>query len=163
MKPSQTTTHQQDRKTISRHLTSALRPSFPAAIYIRTALRENHNDCSSLSRQRRACEQFAASRKWRVTHIYEDNGYPGNNDQRPGLQHMLTDAQKGEFKVLLVYNLDRLSRSVADLLNMLASLEAHGITVIPVAAPFQPLFQRLLLNILTAWPGTLKATRQEDK
>jgi len=163
MKPSQTTTHQQDRKTISRHLTGALRPSVPAAIYIRTALRENHNDRSSLSRQRRACEQFATSRKWRVTHIYEDNGYPGNSDQRPGLQRMLTDAQNGEFKTLLVYNLDRLSRSMTDLFNVLDSLEAHGITVIPVTAPLPPLFQRLLLNVLTAWPGTLKATRQEGK
>ncbi len=123
------------------HLADRLKPDTPVAIYTRSAQHCSEDQPSPLSRQRHSCEQFAASRRWKVVQIYEDNGFSGNNDQRPALQRMLTDAQNGKFRALLVDNLARLSRSISGLLSMLELLKAQGVTIV-VTEPPPPHFQR---------------------
>lgn len=108
-------------------------PGTPVAIYTRSTHRDEQGDNSTLRRQRLACEQFAASHKWSVTRIYEDNGYSGNNWDRPGWTQMLSDVPNGNFQVLLVYNLNRIVRRVVLLPDVLALLDTRGITVVSVS------------------------------
>ena len=101
---------------------------------------DNHKTCAIYTRvstnrqatemQTRVLEEYAESRRWTTHQVYEDQGYSGETTKRPAYEDMLEDARKRRFDVLLVWKLDRLSRSLRDLLNTLASLEAWGIDFI---------------------------------
>ena len=111
-------------------------PNTPVAIYTRVSTDEQAEKGLSLSAQKRACRQFAASRNWTVVEIYEDPGYSGKNDKRPGFQNMLAGARKEEFKILLVHKLDRFSRSIENTLKNFSELNSHDVTLASVSEEF---------------------------
>jgi DNA invertase Pin-like site-specific DNA recombinase len=95
-----------------------------AALYLRVS-----TDGQTPENQRRALEAVASQRGWTVVATYDDNGVSGakGRDQRPGLDAMLKDATRGRFNVVMVWAMDRLGRSLADLIDTLRVLEAANV------------------------------------
>jgi DNA invertase Pin-like site-specific DNA recombinase len=98
-----------------------------AALYLRVS-----TDGQSVDNQRLALEAVCEQRAWRVTQVYSDNGVSGakSRSQRPGLDALLKDASRGRFNVVLAWALDRLGRSLVDLLDTLAELDAAGVALV---------------------------------
>jgi DNA invertase Pin-like site-specific DNA recombinase len=92
-----------------------------AALYLRVS-----TDQQTTENQRIALEAVCRQRGWHVTKIYSDNGISGSKgrDKRPGLDEMLKDAARGHFDVLMTWSVDRLGRSLQDLIGTLQDLHA---------------------------------------
>jgi DNA invertase Pin-like site-specific DNA recombinase len=95
-----------------------------AALYLRVSTGEQTTE-----NQRLALEAVAAQRGWTVAAVYDDAGFSGakSRDQRPGLGKLLKDAARGRLDVVMVWALDRLGRSLADLIGTLQTLEGAGV------------------------------------
>ncbi len=88
-----------------------------AAIYARVSTDKQNSEL-----QLAELRAYAEKRGWVLYREYIDNGYSGGNTKRPAFIQMLEDARKRRFDLLLVWKLDRLSRSLQDLINTLAEL-----------------------------------------
>jgi DNA invertase Pin-like site-specific DNA recombinase len=95
-----------------------------AAIYVRVS-----TDKQTVENQLRELRQIAERRGWQVVEEYQDAGISGakGRDQRPGLDRMLKDASKRYFDVVMAWAIDRLGRSLIDLLGTIQGLEAAGV------------------------------------
>src|SRR5690242_13482926 len=95
-----------------------------AAIYLRVS-----TDEQDTQNQRRELEAVAERHGWDVVTVYEDAGISGakGRDKRPGLDAMLKDATRRKFDVLMAWSVDRLGRSLADLVNGLQELHGAGV------------------------------------
>jgi DNA invertase Pin-like site-specific DNA recombinase len=95
-----------------------------AAIYVRVS-----TDGQTVENQTRELRQIAERRGWQVVEIYSDAGISGakGRDKRPGLDGMLKDANKRRFDVVMAWAIDRLGRSLIDLLGTIQHLEACGV------------------------------------
>jgi DNA invertase Pin-like site-specific DNA recombinase len=95
-----------------------------AAIYVRVS-----TDRQTVENQLRELRQIAERRGWEVVTEYHDAGISGakGRDDRPGLDEMLKDAQKRRFDVAMAWAIDRLGRSLIDLLGTIQALEACGV------------------------------------
>src|SRR5262245_17488627 len=95
-----------------------------AAIYVRVS-----TDKQTVENQIRELRQIAGRRGWEVAEEYHDAGISGakGRNQRPGLDRMLKDASKRRFDVVMTWAIDRLGRSLIDLLGTIQSLEASGV------------------------------------
>jgi DNA invertase Pin-like site-specific DNA recombinase len=95
-----------------------------AALYLRVS-----TDGQTTDNQRLALEAVAAQRGWSVVTTYEDAGISGakGRDKRPGLDTLLRDATKARFDVVMAWALDRLGRSLADLIDTLRLLEGSHV------------------------------------
>jgi DNA invertase Pin-like site-specific DNA recombinase len=95
-----------------------------AAIYLRVS-----TTGQTVENQRRELEQIAERRGWTVAGIYEDAGISGakGRDQRPGFDQMLKDASRRKFDVVMAWAIDRMGRSLRDLLDTIEHLEATGV------------------------------------
>jgi len=111
-------------------------PNTPVVIYTRVSTDEQAEKGLSLSAQQNACRKFADHREWTVIEVYEDPGYSGKNDKRPGFQNMLEDACQGKFKVVLIHKLDRFSRSIDSTLKNFRFLNDHDVTLASVTEEF---------------------------
>ena len=95
------------------------------AIYARVS-----TDRQTTDSQLHELREFVRRAKWNVYRDYIDNGYSGKNTQRPAYTEMLCDARRRQFDLLLVWKLDRLSRSLRDLITTLDELGHLGIDFI---------------------------------
>jgi DNA invertase Pin-like site-specific DNA recombinase len=95
-----------------------------AAIYVRVS-----TDKQTIENQLRELRQIAERRGWEVVHEYRDAGISGakSREARPGLDQMLKDAQRRRFDVVMAWAIDRLGRSLIDLLGTIQALEACGV------------------------------------
>ena len=95
-----------------------------AAIYVRVS-----RDAQTVENQIRELERVAERRGWQVVEIYRDAGISGakGRDKRPGLDAMLKDAGRRRFDVMMAWAIDRLGRSLIDLLGTIQHLEAVGV------------------------------------
>ena len=95
-----------------------------AAIYVRVS-----TDKQTVENQLRELRQIAERRGWEVVHEYHDAGISGSKgrEARPGLDEMLKDAQRRRFDVVMAWAIDRLGRSLIDLLGTIQTLEACGV------------------------------------
>src|ERR1700729_549355 len=94
-------------------------PTRRCAIYTRKSSEEGlEQTFNSLDAQREACEAYVKSQShegWAaLTSRYDDGGYSGGTMDRPGLQRLLTDVAQGLLDIVVVYKVDRLTRSLAD-------------------------------------------------
>ena len=96
-----------------------------AAIYARVST----NEQTTLN-QITELEALAAQRGLTVFRSYEDTGYSGKNDRRPQFQAMLKDAVAGRFSVLLAWHIDRLGRSLVDVVNTVQTIQAANVELI---------------------------------
>jgi DNA invertase Pin-like site-specific DNA recombinase len=95
-----------------------------AAIYVRVS-----TDGQTVENQTRELRQIAQRRGWAIVETYSDAGISGakGRDQRPGLDRMLNDASRRKFDVVMTWAIDRLGRSLVDLLSTVQTLEACGV------------------------------------
>jgi DNA invertase Pin-like site-specific DNA recombinase len=95
-----------------------------AAIYVRVS-----TDRQTVENQLRELRQIGERRGWEVVKEYQDPGISGSKrrDGRPGLDEMLKDAQRRRFDVVMAWAIDRLGRSLIDLLGTIQALEACGV------------------------------------
>src|SRR5262249_55647567 len=100
------------------------KPAKRAALYVRVS-----TDHQSVDNQIRELTQVAERRGWTVVEVYRDAGISGakGRDQRPGLDDMLKDASRRKFNVVMAWAIDRLGRSLIDLLETIKHLEAVGV------------------------------------
>jgi DNA invertase Pin-like site-specific DNA recombinase len=95
-----------------------------AAVYVRVS-----TDKQTVENQVAVLRQIAERRDWQVVEQYSDAGISGakGRDGRPGLDQMLKDAQRRKFDVIMAWAIDRLGRSLIDLLGTIQTLEASGV------------------------------------
>src|SRR5262245_54764835 len=98
-----------------------------AAIYVRVS-----TDKQTVENQIRALREIAERRGWEVVEEYHDAGISGakGRDQRPGLDRMLKDASRRRFDVVMAWAIDRLGRSLIDLLGTIQGLETSGVDLL---------------------------------
>lgn len=121
-------------------------------VYIRRSTDDEHQPFS-LDAQRAALEKYVASQPdWTIVAEYEDDA-SGATTERPGLKKALRAAKAGLYDVLLVYRLDRFSRSVADLLDLITILEASNVRFSSATEPVDTggPFGRMMLQLLAVF------------
>ncbi len=98
-----------------------LKNRLPVALYLRVS-----TDGQTVTNQQLALEGAAKARGWAVAGIYQDQGISGakGRDQRPGLDNLLKDAARGKFKLVAAWSVDRLGRSLQDLIGLLNELQS---------------------------------------
>lgn len=97
------------------------------ALYIRVSTDEQADEGYSLKAQRDRLQHYAAFKKWDIYRIYEDGGFSGASTDRPSFKQMLEDARAKKFDLILTYKLDRLGRSVKDLVLLVDELRSIGV------------------------------------
>jgi len=97
-----------------------------AGIYIRVSTEEQAKEGFSLTAQRERLEAYAKSQGWDIVGYYTDEGVSAKDTNRPELKRMIDDIKNGRIDIVLVYRLDRLTRSVLDLYQLLEIFEKHN-------------------------------------
>jgi len=97
------------------------------AIYTRVSTEEQAREGYSLSAQEERLRAHAKSQGWAVYKLYVDDGYSAGSRNRPALKRLLFDASLKRFDVVLVYKIDRLSRSLKDLIDIVAELNQFDV------------------------------------
>ena len=128
------------------------------AIYTRKSSEEGlEQGFNSLDAQREACEAFIKSQQhegWKlVPAFYDDGGYSGGNLERPALKQLLNDIDQKKINVVVVYKVDRLTRSLADFAKIVEQFDAKGISFVSVTQQFNTTSSmgRLTLNVLLSF------------
>ena len=141
-----------------------------AAIYTRKSTSSGlDGDFTSLHNQRERAEAFVTSQGWvLVPTPYDDGGYSGGNVDRPALQQMLADAGNGLLDAVVVYRLDRLSRSIVDFGRVHEFLDQHGVALVSVTESINTTSPhgRMMVNVLLSfaqYERELIAERTSDK
>ena len=121
-----------------------------AAIYIRVSTSGQAINGESLEMQKERLLSYANSQGWEVYKTYEDGGYSGGTSDRPAFQELLSDAKQKKFNILIVYKIDRLSRSILDFHTTMKILEDNNISFVSLTQQFDTSksMGRLMLNIL---------------
>ena len=147
--------------------------SIRCAIYTRKSTEHGLElEFNSLDAQRDACEAYIksqASQGWRaLPQHYDDPAYSGGNLDRPALQQLLKDIDAGRVDVVVVYKIDRLTRSLADFAKLVEAFDAKSISFVAVTQQFNTTTSmgRLTLNILLSFAQferELSSERVRDK
>jgi site-specific DNA recombinase len=128
------------------------------AIYTRKSSEEGlEQEFNSLAAQREACEALIRSQRnegWVLARTrYDDGGFSGGNLQRPALQGLLADIRAGRIEIVVVYKVDRLTRSLADFARLVEIFDAQGASFVSVTQQFNTTSSmgRLTLNVLLSF------------
>lgn len=97
-------------------------------IYVRVSTQEQSQEGFSIPAQRERLLAFCQSQGWDVVEEYIEEGWSAKTIDRPQMQRMLSDVEEGKIELLLVYRLDRLTRSVLDLYTLLQTFEKHKVS-----------------------------------
>ena len=111
------------------------------AIYTRKSTEEGlQQDFNSLDAQRESGEAYIASQKnegWVcLPDRYDDGGFTGGNMDRPALTRLLADIEEGRIDCIVVYKVDRLSRSLLDFSKIMEKFDGHGVSFVSVTQHF---------------------------
>jgi site-specific DNA recombinase len=128
------------------------------AVYTRKSSEDGlEQDFNSLDAQREACAAFIASQKregWMLLpEIYADGGFSGATMERPAFRRLLSDVSAGEIDVVVVYKVDRLTRSLSDFAKIVDILDKHVVSFVSVTQQFNTTTSmgRLTLNVLLSF------------
>ena len=128
------------------------------AIYTRKSSDEGlEQEFNSLDAQREACEAYIKSQAhqgWRlIPDEYDDGGHSGGTLERPALQRLLGEVRARKVDVIVLYKIDRLSRSLADFARLAELFDAHGVSFVSVTQQFNTTTSmgRLMLNVLLSF------------
>ena len=139
---------------------SAARPGrrLRCAIYTRKSSEEGLEQAfNSLDAQREACAAFILSQKhegWTVVPtLYDDGGFSGGTLDRPALQRLLADIGDSKVDVVVVYKIDRLTRSLFDFAKIVEAFDARGVSFVSITQQFNTTTSmgRLTLNVLLSF------------
>ncbi|WP_372625005.1 recombinase family protein [Falsiroseomonas sp.] len=133
-------------------------PGRRCAIYTRKSSEEGlEQEFNSLHAQREACEAYIRSQRhegWTaLTASYDDGGISGGTLERPALQRLLADVRAGRLDLVVVYKVDRLTRSLADFAKIVEAFDAAGVSFVSVTQQFNTTTSmgRLTLNMLLSF------------
>ncbi|MZR30775.1 recombinase family protein [Sneathiella litorea] len=133
-------------------------PPRRCALYTRKSSEEGLDQSfNSLDAQHEACEAYIKSQAnegWRALPCrYDDGGYSGGSMERPGLQQLLADIALGKIDIVVVYKIDRLTRSLADFARMVELFEEKDVSFVSVTQSFNTTSSmgRLTLNVLLSF------------
>ena len=128
------------------------------AIYTRKSSEEGlEQEFNSLAAQREACEAYIRSQQhegWVLARTrYDDGGFSGGNLERPALQRLLADIRTGRIDIVVVYKVDRLTRSLADFARLVELFDAEAVSFVSVTQQFNTTSSmgRLTLNVLLSF------------
>lgn len=128
------------------------------AVYTRKSSDEGlEQDFNSLDAQREACEAFISSQRregWLLNRdLYDDGGFSGGTMERPAFQRLLKDVSAGHIDIVVVYKVDRLTRSLSDFVKIVDVFDKHGVSFVSVTQQFNTTSSmgRLTLNILLSF------------
>jgi site-specific DNA recombinase len=157
-------------------------PLVRCAVYTRTSAEEGlQQEFNSPDAPREAAEAFVCSQVhegWPcLPERYDDGGYTGGNTDRPGLQRLLADVEVGRVDCVVVYKVDRLSRSLLDFARLMETFERRRVSFVSVTQQFNTAagMGRLVLNVLLSFArfeheiiaertrGKVAATRRKGK
>lgn len=132
--------------------------SLRCAIYTRKSTEEGLDQAfNSLHAQRESCEAYVRSQageSWvLIRTIYDDGGYSGGSMDRPALQSLLTEIDGGRVDVVVVYKVDRLTRSLTDFAKIVERFDKRGVSFVSVTQSFNTTTSmgRLTLNVLLSF------------
>ena len=128
------------------------------AVYTRKSTEEGLDQAfNSLDAQREACEAYIKSQAhegWKlVKTAYDDGGFSGGSMDRPGVQRLMADVKQRLVDIVVVYKVDRLTRSLADFAKIVEVLDSHGASFVSVTQQFNTTSSmgRLTLNVLLSF------------
>lgn len=125
------------------------------AIYTRKST--NHlldRDINSLTTQREICRAYIKSQQYRgwveVPRAYDDGGHSGSGLERPALAKLMHDIEAGEVDAVVIYKIDRLTRSLLDFVRLIEIFDLQGISLVSVSQAFDTSdsMGRMILNVL---------------
>src|SRR6201987_914536 len=128
------------------------------AVYTRVSTEHGlEQEFNSLDNQREASEAYVKSQAhegWKLIRTrYDDGGYSGGSMDRPALKRLLDDVRTHRIDVIVVYKVDRLTRSLADFAKLVETFDAHGVSFVSVTQSFNTTTSmgRLTLNVLLSF------------
>lgn len=124
------------------------------AIYIRVSTQEQAKEGYSLGEQEDRLKAYCTARGWTIAGIYRDGGFSGSDTNRPALQKLIKDVQNNSIDLVLVYKLDRLSRSQKDTLNLIEDVFIkHNVDFVSMSENFDTSspFGRAMIGILSVF------------
>lgn len=128
------------------------------AVYTRKSTEDGlEQEFNSLDAQRESAEAYIASQRsegWIcVTTRYDDGGFTGGNMERPAVKRLMADIEAGKIDAVVVYKVDRLSRSLLDFARMMESFDKHKVAFVSVTQQFNTASSmgRLVLNVLLSF------------
>lgn len=127
------------------------------AVYVRKSTEHGlEQEFNSLDNQEAACKAYIASQafnNWEYYKTYEDGGISGGTMERPGLQQMLVDMANGLIQVVVVYKVDRLSRSILDFHTMMKTFDKYNCNFVSITQSFDTSnsMGKLTLNMLLSF------------
>src|SRR6516162_306605 len=134
------------------------RSTVRCAIYTRVSTDQGlEQDFNSLDAQYDAAQAYIRSQAhagWTLLRTkYDDGGYSGGNTDRPALQRLLEDVRAGKIDVIVVYKVDRLTRSLADFAKLVELFDQHNVSFVSVTQQFNTTTSmgRLTLNVLLSF------------
>jgi site-specific DNA recombinase len=134
------------------------KPLVRCAVYTRKSSEEGlEQEFNSLHAQRESAEAFIRSQQhegWQLlSEHYDDGGFTGGNTDRPALQHLLEDVKTGKLDAVIVYKVDRLSRSLLDFTKLMEVFDKHEVSFVSVTQQFNTATSmgRLVLNVLLSF------------
>ncbi|HTF55981.1 MAG TPA: recombinase family protein [Planctomycetota bacterium] len=143
------------------------------AVYTRKSTEEGlDQDFNSLDAQREACESFIASQRGEgwvlVPDRFDDGGFTGANIERPALKRLLAEIEAGRVEIVVVYKLDRLTRSIRDFGRLMDVFEKYNVAFVSVSQRFDTTSSmgRLMLHVLLSFAQferEMTAERTRDK
>jgi site-specific DNA recombinase len=139
-------------------MTKPITRKLRCAVYTRKSSEEGlEQEFNSLHAQREACEAYVASQRsegWAlIREPYDDGGFSGGTLERPALKRLLADIEEGLIDVVVVYKIDRLSRSLMDFSKLVEAFDRNSVTFVSVTQSFNTTTSmgRLTLNILLSF------------
>jgi DNA invertase Pin-like site-specific DNA recombinase len=143
------------------------------AIYTRKSCEEGlEQEFNSLDAQRASAENYISSQAHEgwvlVNDHYDDGGFSGGNLERPALQRLFQDIREGKIDCIIVYKIDRLTRSLLDFSKIIQLLDEHNVSFVSVTQSFNTAnsMGRLMLNVLLSfaqYERELTSERIKDK
>lgn len=128
------------------------------AIYTRKSTDERLDmEFNTLDAQREACEAYIMSQRsegWKAAPMqYDDGGFSGGSLERPALEQLIEDIKAGKINIVVVYKIDRLTRSLSDFAKLVDVFDEHGVTFVSVTQSFNTTTSmgRLTLNVLLSF------------
>src|SRR6185503_3303750 len=133
-------------------------PLVRCAVYTRKSTEEGlEQEFNSLDAQRESAEAFIAAQRHEgwvcLPEHYDDGGFSGGNLDRPAMRRLLVDIEAGKVDCVVVYKVDRLSRSLMDFARVMQVFDRHGVSFVSVTQQFNTTHSmgRLTLNILLSF------------
>jgi site-specific DNA recombinase len=138
--------------------TPPIRKKLRCAVYTRKSSEEGlEQEFNSLDAQRESCESYVASQRaegWLLLgDRYDDGGFSGGTLDRPALKQLMADIEAGAVDIVVVYKIDRLSRSLMDFAKLVEVFDRKGVTFVSVTQSFNTTTSmgRLTLNVLLSF------------